>query len=103
MDILHESERQFGRVQRKRYAELIERAVQLVADEPKRGGFRGRDELASGLRSFHVELAARRRGAGSHVLYYLRGQLGDERAGEIIARVLHERMEPLRHMTRGLP
>jgi plasmid stabilization system protein ParE len=36
-------------------------------------------------------------------LYYLRGRLDDRRDGVIIARVLHERMEPLRHLTRDLP
>jgi toxin ParE1/3/4 len=101
-DILRETGRQFGRLQRKRYAELIERGIQMVADNPERPGSRQRDHLGSGVRSFHVELAARRRGAASHVLYYLRGRLDDERDGVIIARVLHDRMEPLRHMTRGL-
>ena len=102
-DILRETGRQFGRLQRKRYAELIERAIQMVADDPERPGYRQRDDLANGVRSFHVELAARRWGAASHVLYYLRGRLGDGCEGVIIARVLHDRMEPLRHMTRGLP
>jgi len=103
VDILRETVRQFGRLQRKSYAELIERAIQMVADNPERPGSRQRDDLANGVRSFHVEFAARWRGGASHVLYYLRGRLDDGREGVIIARVLHDRMEPLRHMTRGLP
>ena len=75
----------------------------MVAEKPERPGSRQRDDLAGGVRSFHVELAARRRGAASHVLYYLRGPLDDGREGVVIARMLHDRMEPLRHMTRGLP
>jgi toxin ParE1/3/4 len=75
----------------------------MVAENPERPGSRQRDELASGVRSFHVELAARRRGAASHVLYYIREHLDDGREGVVIARVLHDRMEPLRHLTRGLP
>jgi toxin ParE1/3/4 len=75
----------------------------MVAENPERPGSRQREELASGVRSFHVELAARRRGAASHVLYHIREHLDDGREGVVIARVLHDRMEPLRHLTRGLP
>jgi toxin ParE1/3/4 len=75
----------------------------MVAENPERAGSRQRDDLATGVQSLHVELAARRRGAAAHVLYYLRGCLDDGRDGVIIIRVLHDRMEPLRHLTRGLP
>jgi toxin ParE1/3/4 len=74
-DILRETARLFGRLQRRNYAALIEKAIEMVAEHPERGGSRQRDELALGLRSFHVELAAGRRGAASHVLYYFRGRL----------------------------
>jgi toxin ParE1/3/4 len=100
---LRETGRQFGRLQRQRYTELIQKAIEMIADKPDRPGSRRRDDLAAGLRSFHVELAARRRGSASHVLYYLRGPLDDGRDGVIIARLLHERMESLRHLTRDLP
>jgi toxin ParE1/3/4 len=75
----------------------------MVAEHPERPGSRQRDELATGVRSFHIELAAPRRGAASHVLYYLRGQLAEGHEGVIVARVFHDRMEPLRHLSRGLP
>jgi len=75
----------------------------MVAENPERPGSRQREELAQSVRSLHVELAARRRGAASHVLYYFRGQLDDGREGVVIARVLDDRMEPLRHLTRDLP
>jgi toxin ParE1/3/4 len=103
VDILRETGRQFGRLQRQRYAELIQRAIEMIADNPDRPGSRRRDDLAVGLRSFHAELGARRRGSASHVLYYLLGPLDDGRDGVITARLLHERMEPLRHLTRDLP
>jgi toxin ParE1/3/4 len=102
-DILRETTRQFGPLQQKRYAALIERAIEMVAEEPGRPGSRRRDELAPGVRSFHIEVAARRRGAAVHVVYYLRGRLVDGREGIIVVRLLHERMEPLRHLIRGLP
>lgn len=102
-DILRETTRQFGPVQRRRYAALITRTIELAADQPDRPGSRSREDLAAGLRSFHVEIAARRRGAAVHVVYYLREQLEHGRDGIAVIRVLHERMEPLRHLTRGLP
>ena len=103
IDILRETAREFGRLQRNRYAQLIQRAIEMIANSPDRPGSRRRDDLGSGVRSFHLERAARRRGSASHVIYYLRGQLDDGGDGVIIARVLHERMEPLRHLTRDLP
>jgi toxin ParE1/3/4 len=100
--ILRETTRQFGPLQRRRYAALIPRAIEMAAEQPDRPGSRPRDELATGLRSLHVETAARRRGAAVHVVYYLGGLLEDGSHGIIVVRVLHERMEPLRHLTRDL-
>lgn len=75
----------------------------MVAEEPERPGSRQCDDLAAGLRSFHLEIAARRRGAAAHVVYYLRGRFDDASEGIIVARLLQERMEPLRHLSRDLP
>lgn len=102
-DIFRGTARRFGPAQRERYAALLEMAAKLVAEVPERPGSRARDDLAPGVRSFHVEVAAGRRGAAGHVLYYLRTRFEDEREGVFVIRVLHERMEPLRHLTRGLP
>jgi len=101
--ILRETTRQFGPMQRRRYAALITRAIELAAEQPDRPDSRRREDLAAGLRSLHVEIAARRRGAATHVVYYLRERLEDGRDGIAVIRVLHERMEPLRHLTRSLP
>ena len=81
VDILRETGRQFGRLQRRSYSDVIARAIRTVAEDPERPGSRQRDELATGARSFHIELAARRHGAASHALYYLRGQLAEGRKG----------------------
>jgi toxin ParE1/3/4 len=101
-DILRETGRMFGPIQRARYAALLGRAADLVAAEPECGGSRRRDDLGPGVRSFHVELAASRRGAACHILYYLRAPLEDGSEGIVIARVLHKSMEPARHL-RELP
>lgn len=72
--------------------------MELIGEAPERPGSRTRDELAPGVRSFHVELAARRRGAAAHVLYYLVRQQAGGGAEVLILRVLHERMDPTRHL-----
>jgi toxin ParE1/3/4 len=100
--ILRESGRRFGPQQRETYARLIDRAVQMVAENPERPGSHGRTELGEAIRSFHLELAERRRGAASHILYYLRGRLDDGTQGVVIARVLHEAMDPTQHILQDL-
>lgn len=96
--ILRESARLFGPGQRDCYAGLIEAAAGMVAAEPRRPGSRDRGELGDGVRSFHAELAAKRRGAASHVLYYVEGVLDEDGGpGVVILRVLHEAMEPSLH------
>ena len=101
--ILTYTGQEFGPRQRERYEKLLERGAQLGAENPVRPGSRPRDDLAPGVRSFHLDHAARRRGGAAHILYYLRGEIADGREGVIIARVLHEAMEPARYIARGLP
>lgn len=102
-DILRETTRQSGPAQRRRYAALLTRAIESAADRPDRPGSRLREDLAAGLGSLHVETAARRRGAAVHVVYNLREQPEEPGDGSVVVRVLHERMEPLRHLTRDRP
>lgn len=101
--ILAESGRLFGPHQRERYARLIEQAVERVAEEPDRPGSRPRDDLSAGVRSYHVELAAGRRGAASHLVYFARGRMADGGDGIVVLRVLHERMDPLLHVLEAVP
>jgi toxin ParE1/3/4 len=78
-----------------RYAGLLTRSIRQVAAEPVGSATRERSELAPGLRSFHVRhlrQAGVRRPV--HVLYYRVIQPG---LVEIV-RILHERMEPSRHL-----
>jgi toxin ParE1/3/4 len=93
--ILRYTAQQFGPLQQDRYAELIERAATMVATVPEHPLSRARDELGRGVRSLHVERVAKRRGAASHVLFYKIDVRGE---GIIILRVLHESMEPIRHL-----
>jgi toxin ParE1/3/4 len=73
--------------------------MRQVAAEPEGPLTKKRLELRSGIRSFHVRYARRSaEGIGVrrpvHVLYY---RVVQEEVIEIV-RVLHERMEPSRHL-----
>jgi toxin ParE1/3/4 len=101
-EILGYTLREFGPVQFEVYFGLIDRAAQLVGEYPMRPGSKPRGDLGQGVRSFHVEIAAARRGAASHILYYVPGELEDGTAGAVIIRVLWEGMEPKPFVAQGL-
>lgn len=101
-NILGESLQMFGPLQARAYARIIERGIALVANDPDCLGSVGREELAPGIRSLHLEIAARRRGGAAHCLYYTTARLPDGMEGVVIVRVLHERMEPRHRVVRSL-
>lgn len=84
----------FGAAQTMDYAALIERAISLLAENPRRPASRARDELRPDVRSMHLSRAAARRHAAAHVLYYHLVAGTDEAQDIVILRVLHERMSP---------
>jgi toxin ParE1/3/4 len=82
-----------------RYRALLVAAMRKVASDPDGPTTRSRDEVAPAVRSFHIRHARDHAPQAEvrrpvHVLYYR--VLGRE-VIEII-RVLHERMEPSRHL-----
>jgi toxin ParE1/3/4 len=93
-DILEYTASIFGSRQVGVYEELINRAIELVAQNPDRAGSRLREDIGVDVRAFHIELAGKRVGAGSHVLYYSVGLINETKTGLIIARILHDSMEP---------
>ena len=101
-DILAHTIREFGERQFELYGALMDKAARMIGEDPFRPSSRARDELGESVRSFHVELAADRKGAASHVLYYVPGALDNGTQGAIILRVLWDGMEPRRRVERGL-
>jgi toxin ParE1/3/4 len=97
--ILSISVQQWGVDARRRYAAVLVAAMRQIASAPDGPLTRNRRDLRRGVRSFHVRHAARF-GVGArvrrpaHVLYY---RLAADGVVEII-RVLHERMDPGRHL-----
>lgn len=97
--ILATSVERWGTEGKRRYAAVLAAGMRKVAAEPEGPATRDRMELSRGIRSFHLRHArAGESGAQVkgpvHVLYYRAVRPG---LVEIV-RVLHERMEPSRHL-----
>ena len=73
---------QWGVTQTLVYLDGLEARVQLLADNPDAGTTR--ETLFTGLLSFPYE---------SHILYYVK-----QPNGITIVRVLHQRMDPIKHL-----
>jgi toxin ParE1/3/4 len=98
-NILAISAERWGAEARQRYAAVLAAAMRQVADQPEGPLTKKRPELRSGIRSFHVRYTRRSAEDATvrrpvHVLYY---RVAQEGVIEIV-RVLHERMEPSRHL-----
>jgi toxin ParE1/3/4 len=96
--ILETSGERWGAEGMRRYAALLAAGMLKVAAEPAGPTTRNRSEIPGGVRSFHLRNA---RAAGSekvkgpvHVLYYR--AIGPDLVE--IVRILHERMDPSRHL-----
>lgn len=93
--ILATSMERWGLEGGRRYAALLAAGMRRVAAEPEGRATRDRTELSRGVRSFHPRHASDAKvKAPVHVLYYRIARPG---LVEIV-RILHERMEPSRHI-----
>jgi toxin ParE1/3/4 len=97
--ILDTSAERWGVEGRRRYAAILAAATRKVAVDPTGPATRDCAELLPGIRSFHVRHARSDKREAKvkrpvHILYYRAIEPG---CIEIV-RVLHERMEPSRHV-----
>ncbi|MGH7814383.1 MAG: type II toxin-antitoxin system RelE/ParE family toxin [Candidatus Binataceae bacterium] len=98
-EILAGSAERWGIEGLRRYKSAIVAAIRTVAANPKSPLTRARAELGPGIRSFHIRLARTGDPAAKvkrpvHILYYREAEAGWI---EIVG-ILHERMEPSRHL-----
>ncbi len=84
---------QFGTHQYDRYAAMLHQAASMVAAAPDRPGSTDHGYLQPGLRAFPVALAAGRRTASPHFLFYR-----PIPNGVLILRILHAAMDPTQHL-----
>lgn len=100
MEILAHSHKIFGLAARRRYRGLLEAAFSLLAEQPGRLGTLDRSDLGAGCMQFHLRLCPPsvltegRVRQPRHAIYFRVSEPGliD------ILRVLHDRMDPHRHV-----
>lgn len=94
--VLETSRDRWGDAASDRYGELLAAAMHKIADDPEGPLTRARDEVLPNARSLHVKHAARGRRVKHpvHVIIFRK-----DPAGIVILHVLHERMDPLLHVT----
>jgi plasmid stabilization system protein ParE len=96
--ILEDNLQLFGPRQFRAYTDLIGQALQCLAADPRGPGTSARADIGPGVRSLRLDAVARRRGAGSHCVYYLPPE--DGRGSDVVVlRLLHDRMEPGHRVT----
>ncbi|WP_157014771.1 type II toxin-antitoxin system RelE/ParE family toxin [Mesorhizobium xinjiangense] len=101
-NILRETLLSFGAGQVRAYASLIGRGLDMIAEDPMRPSSRERPDIAAGIRSFHLGLAAGRSAAAAHHLYYKTMTDGEAGQDIVVLRILHERMEPKRRVLKSI-
>lgn len=101
VDILRFSQTQFGDQARQRYQALILAALQALADTPYRIGSHDRDEVAPGLRSYHLvysrQQAKQTHGtvkSPRHTVFY---RVASDDVIEVV-RLLHDAMDVQLHL-----
>ena len=101
VDILRLSQTQFGDQARQRYQALILAALQTLADTPYRIGSQERNELAPGLRSYHLVYSRQQSKhphgtvkSPRHVVFY---RVANDEVIEVV-RFLHDAMEVQLHL-----
>lgn len=102
VDILRHSQVEYGDPARRRYQALILTALQSIASTPQCIGSQQRNELAPGLRSYHLNYARQqaKQSEGTvksprHIVFY---RVANDQVIEIV-RLLHEAMEVRMHLS----
>jgi toxin ParE1/3/4 len=102
LKILVDSIRLFGRLQSKRYFEIIAAGIDSISQQPDRPASKVRDDIGAGVRSLHLQFAAKRQRGASHVLYYRVLAPAGETPELVVLRILADRMDPARRVRTAL-
>jgi toxin ParE1/3/4 len=96
-NILRTSAERWGADACRRYGATLGAAMRLLATEPETPLSRSRNDIAAGIRSFHIKRvrlpAADAVNRPAHILFY---RVAEDQVLEVV-RILHERMDPRRH------
>lgn len=91
-DISQWTQSKFGPLRAEAYAAAIEAAVATLESGPKLAGVRQSGDIAAGLFSLRIKIKRRK---GRHLLYF---RVAVATHDLIIVRVLHDAMDPGRHI-----
>ena len=94
---LHWTSERFGEAQARVYAETLTRAIEALTTGPEVPGSRRRDEIAQGLMTLHVARGGRK---GRHLVLYRVGRPEEPPVIDVL-RLLHDSMDPIRHVKTG--
>jgi toxin ParE1/3/4 len=96
--ILATSVEHWGGESKRRYSLLIVAGMRKIADEPEGRATKARDDLSRGIRSFHLRnVTGDSRAKVKHPVHLLYYKIIRPGLVEILG-ILHERMEPERHV-----
>lgn len=93
-----DSIRLFGPKQAERYLGIVHYAIAAICENPQRPASKAREEIGVGVRSFHLQFAAKRQGGASHVVYYRISATNDGGDELLVLRVLPDRMDARRRV-----
>lgn len=96
--ILRETKKLFGKEQVRRYADIIDGGMAMIAEDASRAFYAKRDDVRPGLKSFHLEHVQKRRSSASHLIYFQESTAPDGEKEVVIVGVVHERMLPKRKL-----
>src|SRR6266853_5634617 len=87
--------RRFGSAQATAYGQLLRDALNALEAGPNIIGARRRDEIGAGYRTLHI---ARNHGRARHFILFRVVGSAEERVIRVV-RVLHDAMDPTRHLS----
>jgi toxin ParE1/3/4 len=96
--ILRYTRDEFGLQQAAKYRDIILHAFAMIEDDPRRAGSRVLEQFGPQLRQFHLRSAAGRKSGAAHFVVYHVGEAGLGGVTITVVRILHERMDPERHI-----
>ena len=94
-EIMRWTRRQFGAAQATAYGQLLRDALKALEAGPNIVGARRRDEIGAGYRTLRI--ARNRRRARHFILFRVVGPV-EERVIRVV-RILHDAMDPARHLS----
>lgn len=96
-DIVRWTAARFGEAQARLYADTLTRAIDALKDGSHVTGARLRNDIAEGLMAIHV---ARRGRKGRHLVFFRVASPTEPPTIDVL-RLLHDSMDPVRHLVPG--